>query len=141
MGAEAEMTIPQADAAMRCLGWALAGVGRRTDFCSQPCGLANLQGPQTRRAFACQSQSGEANHELAAIRKARARDERQRGSKGLLVSCWPKRTGIVKGENESRGELDDDSNTGFASQARHEIAGRVQESRFFRLTASPEPEP
>ena len=80
----------------------------------QPRGLANLRGPQPRQVLARQSRSGEANRELAAIPRRERGKRRRRGSEGLLASCWPKRTGIVKGENESRGELDGDRQHGFS---------------------------
>ncbi len=42
-------------------------------FDPQPCGLANLQGPQLMSAFACRPQSGEANQRVGCDSKARAR--------------------------------------------------------------------
>jgi hypothetical protein len=55
MGNEAKAAIPQADAAMRSPGgWTSAGIGRRADHYPQPCRLANLRGPQLKRALARQ---------------------------------------------------------------------------------------
>lgn len=105
----------------------------------QPRGLANLRGPRLRRVLARQSQSGEANRELAAIPRRERGKRRRRGSEGLLASCWPKRTGIVKGENESRGELDSDRQHGFSPAGEDRSCRKRPRSRFIRLTVSPEP--
>jgi len=103
----------------------------------QPRGLANLRGPQRRQVLARQSRSGEANRELAAIPRRERGKRRRRGSEGLLASCWPKRTGIVKGENESRGELDGDGNTVFATQAKTGVAGKRPRRSVYPVDGKP----
>jgi hypothetical protein len=107
----------------------------------QPRGLANLRGPQPRRALTRQAEEAvKPIGELAAILRRERGKRRRRGSEGLIASCWPKRTGIVKGKNESRGELDGDGKRGFRPAGEDRSCWKRPTGRFIRLTVSPEPE-
>ena len=115
MGSQAEAAIPQADAERRWPGRRTpAGIGRRADLYSSALRVGKPAGAATETGARAPVSSGEANRELAAIPRRERGKRRRRGSEGLLASCWPKRTGIVKGENESRGELDGDRQHGFS---------------------------
>lgn len=143
MGIQAEAASPKADAAMR---WP-RGAGLQPESVGglistpQPRGLANLARTATEVAFTRQAEAAvRPIDELAAIPRRERGKRRRRGSEGLIASCWPKRTGIVKGKNESRGELDGDGKHGFRPAGEDRSCWKRPTGRFIRLTVSPEPE-
>ena len=121
MGSQAEAAIPQADAERRWPGRRTpSGIGRRADLYSSALRVGESVGGRSwsRRWRASLHAAVKPIGELAAIPGRERGKRRRRGSERLLASCWPKRTGIVEGKNESRGELDGDRQCGFLLRKR-----------------------